>query len=447
MTSHFWISLPVALICFYLRARFLGLKDALRNLSDAELKELAEKTSPKKIETLKRLRNDPTAPMSVLGAMTLSATAVGSAFAIYGTMNLLMNLISESATATKTDLRLGFWIFLSTLIAIAISGLLEAFFRTLAKRAPSKLVLQSAGFLTLTTGILFPPLALAKRLIRLSLRPFGIDTDFHSPHPSLEELERLLSEAAKGTGLCHQTPKLIHNIFEMNDRIARDIIVPRTKVIALDIATPPAEMVKLLSEQGHSRIPIYRNDIDNVVGILHVRDLVPMLQCPELIVIQDVIRPALFVPWSKPVGDFLRMMQTKRIHMAIVVDEYGGFLGVATLEDLLETIVGEIRNEYAAEGPEKIERLGDGTYRIRGEASVTLVEEKLGVRFAVDEPCETMAGLVSFISGCIPEVGERIFVGGCMLTVEERSARRVSRIRCQRVSIAPESAGISLPQH
>ena len=158
-------------------------------------------------------------------------------------------------------------------------------------------------------------------------------------------------------------PQLIRSIFELSDKRCRDVMVPRTEVVSVDISTPPDEVLRLLAEENHSRIPVYRDDVDHIVGVLHARDLIPLLQHPELIVLQDVIRPAHFVPWLKPIGDLLREMQKKKIHMAMVVDEYGGFMGIVTLEDILREIVGDIGDEFEVE-EKQVEKQPDGSFLV-----------------------------------------------------------------------------------
>ena len=182
--------------------------------------------------------------------------------------------------------------------------------------------------------------------VNLVLRPFGIRARFEPPPLPLEELERMLAAQAANQKVDASAPELIRSVFELSDKRCRDVMVPRTEVVAVDVSTPPTEILRILAEESHSRIPVYRDDIDHIVGVLHARDLIPLLQHPELIVLQDLIRPAVFVPWIKPVGDLLREMQKRRIHMAMVVDEYGGFMGVVTLEDILREIVGDIADEF-----------------------------------------------------------------------------------------------------
>lgn len=433
-----WTALILALILFCARARLLATECALLSTSSAALAELPE-AGEEVCAAFQRIREGPERVTVALRTYALLCTLAGAPLGtLAGGCLLHEALFGPLRWPAQAPLELALALCLSCLATALVAFVLELAARSLAQANPLRLVLRRACRAECIARALSPFLRISTRIVHAFLRPLGIQVRLAPPRPPLEELERLLAEAAKGPELDGQAPRLIHNIFEMNDRIVRDIVVPRTQVVAIDVATPPREILPVLSEHGHSRMPVYRGEIDNIVGILHTRDLVPMLQCPELIVVEDALRPAFFVPWSKPLGDLLRVMQKKRIHMAIVVDEYGGFLGVATLEDLLETIVGEIRNEYTIDGPPEIEQLADGTFLIQGQAAIEDVEKRLGARFACDASCETMAGLVSFLSGCIPEVGERLFVAGHQLTIEARTARRVSLIRCQRVALSPD---------
>src|SRR6185369_7846345 len=181
--------------------------------------------------------------------------------------------------------------------------------------------------------------------------------------------------------------------------------VPRTEVVAVDVDTPVKEILRLLAEEGHSRLPVYRESLDQIVGTLHARDLVPLLEHPELIVLRDLIRPPHFVPWSNPVDQLLRDMQKRHIHMAVVVDEYGGVMGICTLEDVLEEIVGEIGDEFEAEEGKGVEAHADGTFTVSADTAV------------------------------------RFFFRGWLFTISEATPRRVLRVRAARVKRAAAGEG------
>jgi putative hemolysin len=217
--------------------------------------------------------------------------------------------------------------------------------------------------------------------------------------------------------------------------------VPRTEVVAIDIDTPVPEVLRLLAEEGHSRLPVYRASLDHVVGTLHARDLVPLLEHPGLIVLRDLLRPPHFVPWSKPVDQILREMQRRHIHMAVVVDEYGGVMGICTLEDVLEEIVGRLGDEFEAAEGKGVEVHADGTYTVRAETPVAEFNRLAGSDLAIDGQYETVGGFLNALAGAIPVAGDRFFHRGWLFTVSEASPRRVLQVRAARVKRSAEREG------
>jgi CBS domain containing-hemolysin-like protein len=268
------------------------------------------------------------------------------------------------------------------------------------------------------------------------LRPWGQKVSFSTPPPPLEELEKLLVDKAQK--LDKGAPALIRSIFEMSDKTVRDVMVSRTDVVAVDLATPPEEILRILAEQGHSRMPVYRGAVDTIVGILHVRDLVPLMEHRELLVLDDLIRPAIYVPWVKPIGDLLREMQRQKIHMCVVVDEYGGFMGIVTLEDILREIVGDIGDEFDEE--EKLfEKQADGSFLVDAALAPKDFEKAFG--FPLPEgDYETLGGYLSTVAGAIPEVNDRFGVGGWTLVVHSKQGPRLERVRLIKPRTPPAAA-------
>jgi len=266
-------------------------------------------------------------------------------------------------------------------------------------------------------------------------RPLGVGPGrFSLPPPPLQEMERALAEYAQAQGGSGQsTSELIHRVFEFREKVARDVMVPRTEVVAVDVETPVSELLLLLSEQGHSRLPVYAGSLEHVVGTLHVRDLVPLLQHPELIVLRDLLRPATFVPWTKPVEQLLREMQRRHLHMAMVVDEYGGVMGLCTLEDVLEVIVGDIGDEFEESDGGEVEPLSDGSFSARGSASLAEFNRVTSAGVPEGQGSETVGGFVTGLAGAIPAAGDRLFWHGWVFTVSEATPRRVGRVRVARV--------------
>ncbi len=287
--------------------------------------------------------------------------------------------------------------------------------------------------------LLREPLAPLGRALALAVSPFARGAGQYSlPRPPLEEMERRLAEYAKseGTPQDQSTSELIHKVFEFREKVARDVMVPRTDVVAVDIDTPVPEIIRMLAEEGHSRTPAYQGSLDHIVGTLHARDLVPLLAHPELIVLRDLLRPPHFVPWSKPVDQLLREMQRLKLHMAMVVDEYGGVMGICTLEDVLEEIVGEIHDEYEEDERKLVETHLDGTFTVRGSAPVSEFNQAAGAAIPEDRGYETIAGFLNALAGAIPSVGDRYLYRGWMFTVAEANPRRATKIRAARLKRA-----------
>ncbi|HET8540988.1 MAG TPA: hemolysin family protein [Anaeromyxobacter sp.] len=260
---------------------------------------------------------------------------------------------------------------------------------------------------------------------------------FSLPPPPLDEMERALAEYAKrtpGAGV-DDTSELIHNVFEFREKVARDVMVPRTDVVAVEVDAPVPEIIRVLAEEGHSRMPVYRENLDQIEGVLHARDLVPLLAHPELIHLRDVLRPAHFVPWSKPIDQLLREMQRKHLHMAFVVDEHGGIMGLCTIEDVLEQIVGDIRDEFDEES-RPVESHADGTYTVLGETPVADFNASAAADVPEDQGYETMAGFLNSLAGAIPGKGERLQWRGWAFTVADADPRKVTKIRAARVKRA-----------
>ncbi|BDG02782.1 hemolysin family protein [Anaeromyxobacter oryzae] len=281
------------------------------------------------------------------------------------------------------------------------------------------------------------------RALRELLRPLSVATllvtgakgRFSLPRPPLDEMERALTEWAKGQGGAgaEATSELIHNVFEFREKVARDVMVPRTDIVAVDVDTPVPEIIRILAEEGHSRMPVYRGSLDHVAGVLHARDLVPLLAHPELIVLPDLLRPAHFVPWSKPVDQLLREMQKRKLHMAFVVDEFGGVMGICTIEDVLEVIVGDIQDEFEDEDVKAVEAHPDGTFTVLGQTPIAEFNEAAGADLPDDQGFETVAGFLNSVAGAIPARGDRYFWKGWVFTVADADPRKVTKVRAARV--------------
>ena len=261
-----------------------------------------------------------------------------------------------------------------------------------------------------------------------------IDPDFE------EELKSWVKETRddpEGEGELEQDEKkMIYSIFQMGDTLCREIMVPRIDLFALDVSMPLEAAAKAATESGHSRIPVYRNHIDNLVGLLYVKDILKEMldhENGEVPGIQDLIRPAYFVPETKKVSVLLQEMRAREVHLAIVVDEYGGTAGLVTLEDIVEEIVGEIRDEYDQEEEFPYQQLSEYDYVFQGRIDLDDFNDYMDTDLPKDM-ADTLSGYIYRELGRVPASGETLFVEefDLTLTVVEVDGRRILKIRAFR---------------
>jgi CBS domain containing-hemolysin-like protein len=229
---------------------------------------------------------------------------------------------------------------------------------------------------------------------------------------------------------------MIQGILDLEDLLVREIMVPRVDVVAVEQDVPVEELVATIVGAGHSRIPVFRESIDHIVGILYAKDLIPfVLEATTEVSLAELVRPPFVVPDSKRVDILLREMRRTRTHLAIVADEYGGTAGLVTIEDILEEIVGEIQDEYDVETP-LIERLGDGVFVIDARVPLSEVEETLGTRFPEDADYETLGGYIQKELARLPREGDRFVdpVVGMEAEILGVEGRRIRRVRLARIA-------------
>jgi CBS domain containing-hemolysin-like protein len=248
---------------------------------------------------------------------------------------------------------------------------------------------------------------------------------------SEEELRQVL-EASSISGAIDKTEhELIKSIFEFTDTTVKEIMVPRPDVVALDILMPRDVLVHKVIEEGYSRLPVYRGSIDNIIGLVYSKDLLSLLEHRDLIVLQDIIRPAYFVPESKQISQLLREFQQRKAHLAIVIDEFGGTEGIITMEDIVEEIVGEIHDEYD-EVSKAIEPAKDGSIIVDARTSVPDFNEQFAAAIPESSDYETLAGFLQKTTGRLPDVNEEIPFRTFTFKILSKTARRIRQVRVTR---------------
>ena len=266
----------------------------------------------------------------------------------------------------------------------------------------------------------------------LVLRRIGLDLRRSQAAPPLEDLERYLTDLAREGGVAAPTPELIHSIFEFGETTAKEVMIARTNVVAIDIEASGKDVLDVLSDVGHTRLPVYEGKIDNIVGLINAKDIIPVVRAGKPVKLSEILRETTFVPWSKPINELMREFQTGHIHMAIVVDEFGGTMGVITLEDILEEIVGEIEDEFDRPEGREVDALADGSFLVDGSIEIEVFNERFQTEIPVEGDYETLAGFLNSLSGAIPNSGDTFFYSGLQLSVAKRDDRHVSLVRVRR---------------
>lgn len=364
---------------------------------------------------------------------------------LLGTILVGNNLVNIAASAIATALALT--VFGERGIALATGGMTllllvfgEIAPKTFASQRAEPVALAVAPIFALLRRVLYPVVVTVTFLSNGLLRAFGARPEA-VPRPSLseDEIRTLLTEGGAATAVAESKRRMLHGIFQMGRQTVREIMVPRTRVRALDVTTSLSEAAEAFVSTGYTRLPIYRENLDEILGIAHARDALALVAKAKggEGSLASIAREPLFVPESKDLESMLYEFQTRRTHMAVVVDEYGGVEGIVTLEDVLEEIVGEIRDEHDVEG-EALRFLPGGEVLVQGGVSIRDVNERLKLKLPTDTDV-TLGGFVMTRLGHIPEVGETVRHGSSVFRVERTGRHRVLLVRV--TPVPPASPG------
>jgi len=311
----------------------------------------------------------------------------------------------------------------ATLVLIAS----QLFPRALVLGRQERVALWLAPSVQILTFLLTPLTAL--------MRQIGQDAALDNSTPesillSEDGLRFLLNMSAEESAIEDEEREMIASIFEFGETLVREVMVPRIDIVAVPVDMSMLEALDVILKAGHSRIPVYSNSVDNVVGVLYAKDLLRYLRDGRTDVpLSKILRKAYFIPESKKVDDLLGEMQQRRVHLSIVVDEYGGTAGLVTIEDLLEEIVGEIQDEYDAEEP-TVERVGEHEYLFDARVDLDEVNKLLGVELPA-EGGDTLGGFIYSQLGKVPAVGDKIEFENVMIEVLSVAGRRIMQVRAR----------------
>jgi CBS domain containing-hemolysin-like protein len=420
MTGQEWIEVIVLVVCFFVAGLASGTETALTSVGRLRVRFLAEQGS-QAAGILQRLRADPNRFLSTVLFV-----------------NTLALIVASTATALLSDEVFTNWgvpsawrLWLTLLVSVALSVILligaEVTPKTLAITHAERVALAAAGPVDRLASFLGPILW----AVTLISRGITGGRAARAPYLTEEELISLLHVSEEQGVIEEQEHQMIHGIIEIGDKTVREIMVPRTDIVAVELHADLREVVRIFKEHRHTRLPVFEHDIDHVVGLIHTKDLLLYytLSTSQEFDMNKLLRHIEFTPEQKKVDELLHDMRTKKVHMMIVVDEYGGTAGLVTLEDLLEEIVGEIRDEYDSAEEEELVILSDHEARVDAGFPLEELNSRLGLAIEESGDYDSVGGYVHSVLGKIATPGDSFSAGRAKWTVEKVKGRRIETIR------------------
>ncbi len=433
-------------VLILVNAFFAAAEIAVLSLSETKLRKQAEE-GDKKAEKLLKLTQ---APDHFLSAIQIAITLAGflsSAFAADSFSDPLVKWLVEQRGVTALDPAA-----LNNLMVVLITIVLSYFSLVLGELVPKRIAMKKTdavarftlGPVSAVAAVFRPIVWLLSKSTNGVLRLFGIDPKADEEDVSEDEI-RMMVDLGEERGAIETSEKeLIENIFEFNNTTAEDVMVHRTDMVMVWAEDGPDEVLRTILESGRSRFPVCEEDADHIVGVLNTRDFLLNTQEDSPKPLAELLRPAYFVPESVRTDVLFRDMQSKKVHMAIVVDEYGGTSGLVTMEDLLEEIVGSIYDEFDPVEEKDVEEVEPGLWKASGSCGLDRLAEAVGVEFPEEEESDTLGGLVFAQLSVIPEDGAQLEVDACGLHIRvlDFTDRRVEWALVSKLEPAPVSEKI-----
>lgn len=417
MDVGIWLSLLLYLVLLGVSAFFSGSESAFYAITAPEMRRLRKEEGSSPARRIIRLMDRP---RRLLTTILIGNTIVNVAAATWATL-FAGRILSHDQLET--------WGLPAMIAAVTLTILFfsEIVPKVFAVKSPLRFARRSALFLEGFVFLFIPVTYIVERLTGFMIRLLGIQREI--PFVNEEELKALIEVGEEKGTLDPSEREMIHSIFEFRETMVKEIMVPRMDMTAIEKNTSVEEVLLEVKAKGHSRIPVYDEEIDNITGILYVKDLLPYMgtgrPIPNLV---TLARKPYFVPQSKPIDALLREFQKERLHMAIVVDEYGGTAGLITLEDVIEEIVGDIRDEYDREQP-LVRRIDEHTWQADGKINIEELNDLVPVDLPTEEDFESLGGFLFSELGRIPVEDDGITYQGVRFVIERVQRRRIKLVR------------------
>ncbi len=404
------IALIFFVACLILSGFFSGSEVALISINPAKVRTLVEQKKKGSV-ALERLKADPD--------RLLITILIGN------------NLVNIAAASIATAVAISIWgeigvgvaTFFTTLVLLTLGEIIP---KTYASRSSEQVALLVARPILYMSYVLYPLFW----ILDLGKKAFSREQVIR-PTVTEDEIKQWIDVGEEEGTIEEQEHEMLYRVFRFSDTITREVMTPRTDVVMIDVEDPLEDSINIFNETGYTRIPVYDDQIDNIIGILNVKDVFEAIYSKrEGVTIPDLIYEAYFVPETKDIDDLLRELQKKKLHIAIVINEYGTFAGIITVEDILEELVGEIMDEFDEEEPE-IQKISDMVYIIDARAWVERVNETLNIHLPLDDSYETIGGLIINQLGHIPRKGEVVEIpeSGIRLMVMRMADKRIEDLK------------------
>ncbi len=427
-----WTDIVLIALFIFLNGFFAAAEIAVVTIRRTRIKQLIEEGKKNAI-ILKRLREEPdkflaTIQIGITLAVTL-ASAISGALA-YEVLKPILEKIPIGAIAVSSNaIAIGIAAIIVTYFSIILGELIP---KTIALTKPDTVGLLVAPLIdkfSKLTNVFVKILTISTNML---LKPFGKKAFSERGYISEEEIKMLIEEGREKGIFEAEEKDLIHSVFEFTDIFVKEVMVPAPQMVTIGINMTVDEIKNIISEEQYSRYPVIGKDLNDIRGILYAKDFFNSLVTTGTVNIRRIIKSPIFVPETLKIGTLLREMQKKRIHMAIVINEYGSVSGLVTLEDLIEEIVGEIRDEYDTESP--VIKLADGTMIIDASINIRDLYEDYGIEIPESPEYETIGGFIVTHLQRIPDEGEEIEIDDKKLTIVGMVGRRISKVKLQKLT-------------
>ena len=418
MSFQNWFEFGILIVCIFFAAVASGTETALTSVNRLRVRHLAEDGSAR-AATLQRLQQDPQRFLGTVLIVNTFALIIASAAATLLGIDLLRPLLPRGF-GTLGDFAVSFLLSLFLLIFCEITP------KSLAVRHADRVALQVAPAVDRLATFLSPVLWFVTSIARVLVPGRGHVRAFVTE----AELMTLLSVSEEQGIIEEEERDMIQGIVEIGDKLVREVMVPRPDVVAVEKGVSAEDIAQLMETKGHTRIPVYDRDIDHIVGLVHAKDLLrQFVGRKDAFRLERIVRPIIQIPEQKKVDELLHDMRQKKAHMMVVIDEYGGTAGIVTLEDVLEEIVGEIRDEYDVAEKEPFEIVSNSEAMVDGHFSMDELNETLDLGIAESDEYDSVGGYLNSMFGAIPKPEATFDLPPIHWKVEEMNGSRIVRVR------------------